>query len=227
MSDLRERVQERLNVLGINPFEAARRANLERGYVNDILQGKKKTVRGPYLVALAEVLACDIEYLLGARDTPRPFRVVDRRSPGYLKVAGTVEAGVYRDAAAAIAEERVGLPADPEFPQDAQLAYRVAGDSMNLRGVEPGMILACVKTEAWTSIKGRLRDGLLVIVRRSMGGEADETTCKEFRRAEDGAVELVPRSTNPKHLPILVPPSTDGIEIEAVVLAATRLLADF
>ena len=51
---LRSRVQTRLAALGINPFEADRRAGLARGYVNDLLIGKKASMRPAALGKLAE-----------------------------------------------------------------------------------------------------------------------------------------------------------------------------
>lgn len=65
MADLKSRVESRLEALGINAFEAARRMPAGRDYVNDILNGKKASVRGVKLEDLARALECDPGYLLG------------------------------------------------------------------------------------------------------------------------------------------------------------------
>lgn len=70
-STLAERVRERLEALGINPFEAARRAGFERSFVNDLLIGRKKSVRGAALLRLATALGCDPAYLVGMQAAPR------------------------------------------------------------------------------------------------------------------------------------------------------------
>jgi len=55
-SALARSVQARLNQLGRNPFEAARKGGLERSFVNDILIGRKKSVRGDNIGRLATAL---------------------------------------------------------------------------------------------------------------------------------------------------------------------------
>jgi hypothetical protein len=62
--DLRMLVSRRLAELGINPFEAARRGGLERSFVNDILIGKKRSVRGDNIGKLAVALETDPVSLL-------------------------------------------------------------------------------------------------------------------------------------------------------------------
>ncbi|MEH3117034.1 MAG: helix-turn-helix transcriptional regulator [Methylorubrum populi] len=57
-------VERRLAEIGTNPFEAAKSAGLERGFVNDILQGKKSTVRGSNIIKLASALRVDVRTLV-------------------------------------------------------------------------------------------------------------------------------------------------------------------
>lgn len=58
-SQLQQLISNRLSELGINPFEAARNGGLERSYINDILIGKKTTVRFNKLGQLATALRLD------------------------------------------------------------------------------------------------------------------------------------------------------------------------
>lgn len=59
-------VELRLTELGVNPFEAARRGGLERSFVNDLLIGRKKSVRGDNIGKLAAALEIDTASLLEA-----------------------------------------------------------------------------------------------------------------------------------------------------------------
>ena len=44
-SRFREAIRARLQELGRNPFEAARIGGLDRGFINDLLSGAKRSVR--------------------------------------------------------------------------------------------------------------------------------------------------------------------------------------
>ncbi|PWL17047.1 hypothetical protein DKP76_13500 [Falsochrobactrum shanghaiense] len=59
MMELKEIVQTRLKQLGLGPVEAATAAGLERTYIRDIVEGKKKSVRTDKLQALADALKID------------------------------------------------------------------------------------------------------------------------------------------------------------------------
>lgn len=67
---LKRRVEERLAALRTNAFEAARAVNFERNFINDILIGKKTTVRGPNLLKLAQALHCSADYLIREDASP-------------------------------------------------------------------------------------------------------------------------------------------------------------
>lgn len=67
---LKRRVEERLDALKTNAFEAARLSGLERNFINDILNGKKSSVRGPSLMKLAQVLRCSADYLIREDASP-------------------------------------------------------------------------------------------------------------------------------------------------------------
>lgn len=64
---LRKRIRARLEALGISSYEAARRADLNRYAVYDLLIEKKETMRPKALIALAKALECDPEYLNGTQ----------------------------------------------------------------------------------------------------------------------------------------------------------------
>jgi hypothetical protein len=79
MYELQRVVMARLKELNRNPFEAARLGGLERSFVNDILIGRKRTVRGENLGRLARALDWDSGLLAEARRG---------RAPNGLNLAG-------------------------------------------------------------------------------------------------------------------------------------------
>jgi hypothetical protein len=64
--ELQRVVMERLKELNRNPFEAARLGGLDRSFVNDILIGRKRSVRGDNLERLARALDWDSGMLMDA-----------------------------------------------------------------------------------------------------------------------------------------------------------------
>lgn len=78
-SSLQTFTKLRLDALGINQFEAARRGELERGFVRDILIGRKTTVLGRNLVKLAAALETTPEEI--ARVMEGDARTAEARSP--------------------------------------------------------------------------------------------------------------------------------------------------
>lgn len=80
---LKANVERRLQELGLNPFEAARRGGLERNFVNDILNGKKLSVRGDNLAKLAVGLECEPADLLATGQRRRTGEPEYREIVGY------------------------------------------------------------------------------------------------------------------------------------------------
>ena len=60
----RGRVEQRLKAVGIDSYEAAKRAGFERTYIEDIIRGKKMSVRSSALGVLAAVLQTSETWLL-------------------------------------------------------------------------------------------------------------------------------------------------------------------
>lgn len=72
MATLKSVVSRRLSQIGKNPFEAARDGGLERNFVNDILNGKKQSVRGDNLAKLARGLEATPAEVLSGEFTSEP-----------------------------------------------------------------------------------------------------------------------------------------------------------
>jgi phage repressor protein C with HTH and peptisase S24 domain len=72
-----DRVRKRLDKLGLNPFEAARLGKLERTYISDLLDGRKKTVRTDKIPNLALALNTTVDWLtngFGPEDVSEPTK---------------------------------------------------------------------------------------------------------------------------------------------------------
>lgn len=140
-------------------------------------------------------------------------------------VVATVEAGAWRevDEFDQSDPEWIAVPPDDKYPDATQDVYDVAGDSMN--GLQPHPITPGSRVVAvrYDEIAGRspLRDGLVVVVQRSRNdGQERELTIKQVAWFDD-RIEFQPRSTNPKHKPIVVMHDSwedDGIQIAVVGL---------
>lgn len=70
MKSLKEIVSQRLDQLGVGAVEAATRAGIERTYIRDIVEGRKKSVRADKLAQLADALGLDPVALSQGRSVP-------------------------------------------------------------------------------------------------------------------------------------------------------------
>lgn len=142
-----------------------------------------------------------------------------------IPVVGRVEAGTFREvddiADLAHDPEYVFDEPDPDFPQAKRVAFLVQGDSMNA-AVPPlleGYRVVCVDFE---DAGIPLSDGMTVVVQRTRdGGLIREWSVKEVEMRED-EIAFVPRSTNPRHKPIVVPldpDPEDAVKVEVIAIA--------
>lgn len=181
---LRTRIRTRLDALGLNPFEAARRIPAERTFLNDLLIGKKSTIRQSAIPKVAAALECDPEYLLGAQDTPRRNRAQapeksPENAPSGITLVGIAEAGTWRVAAHSGAVTALPISPDPRHPATEQIAVLVRGDHAAGLGAGDGSVVVGVKGAAF-------RDGDIVLVRRSRDldhGQEEEITVRRINGA--------------------------------------------
>lgn len=77
MTSLQDRVKNLLALRNLSQAEATRRAGFKNtAFINDIVSGKKQSVRGPALLALAEALDTTPDYLSAKTDQPDIVRPV-------------------------------------------------------------------------------------------------------------------------------------------------------
>jgi hypothetical protein len=140
--ELQLAVIERLKELNRNPFEAARVGGLERSFVNDILIGRKRSVRGENFERLARALDWDSRLLMDAArripsprghnfewPSPRGGAVLDLFDIDVLRIgfsASLVAAGVSAETARQLTEgwlefarRRPGHADSPRSPDEA------------------------------------------------------------------------------------------------------------
>lgn len=207
---LKDKVEARLKELDRNPFEAARLGELERGFVNDLLQGKKRTVKGDNLGRLAKGLDWTVADLIGEAEgvSRRPIPVTGSELD--LPIRYEVAAGAWHEVDE-VADEPLGhapAPRVPGYEQFAQWYERVVGDSFDRR-IPPGALIHVVDAIA---LEYEPRHGDVVVVERSRaGGQMLERTVKEIAIVK-GAIELWPRSHNPRwSKPLIV---TEGVQVD-------------
>jgi len=166
----------------------------------------------------------------GANDKVPPEVRQSARPLVAAHVAGTVEAGAWREVDELDQSELewVSLPPDERFPEATQEIYEVSGDSMN--NLEPFPILPGSRVVAlrYDDIAGRvpLRDNLVVVVQRTRdGGHTRELSIKQIEFFPD-RIEFHPRSSNPRHRPIVVEHDSwadNGVLVEVKALVRRTL----
>lgn len=202
--------------------------SIPRSAVNKMVLGERE-ISGAEMLAIAQILGVP---------SPRPEAVGDepeitRTKEGLTAIAnaGIVEAGAFRSAPDFIdieEEPTFDLP-DPKFPWARQVSFTVAGDSMNRlqpRQILPGDKVICVD---FNDLNGRvpLRDGMTVVVERTRdGGHLREWSIKQLEIYED-RMEFHPRSSNPRHKPIVVPVDYQADDGETFrILALVRRISN-
>jgi len=152
-----------------------------------------------------------------------------------VRIDGIVEAGAFREADDANQDEAeyVSADLDKRWPDARQVAFRVAGDSMNALKPVPILDGATVICVDYSDIADRypMRNGMIVVVERvAMGGHMREWSVKQLEVKDDRFI-FHPRSTNAKHKPIVVTTdfeADDGMQVGvlALVREITNQVAD-
>lgn len=205
MTELRKRK-------GWTQGDLAERIGVEQPTVQRWEQGKREP-KFEQLFKIAEVLDVDPAALL-SRDMIVPLGPT-------LYIKGDVQAGMWRPACEYPESEWVAFTGRSDVAADAKHRFglRVIGNSMDLVYPE-GTILECVSLFGHAEAAPGKR---VIVLRHDLHGEC-EATVKELVES-DGELWLVPRSSDPSHLPIRLGAEEPGIEetrIIAIVVASVR-----
>jgi transcriptional regulator with XRE-family HTH domain len=198
---------------GLSQPRLAEKSGVSQQLISQIESGRNETTNKlPSLARALGVRVADID--------PAYEGVADEVVAGVeglvpVRRAGTVEAGSFRRVDEFEDEgDFVELfePRDKRFPDARQAYFDVAGDSMNAlkpRPILDGDRVICID---YDDLKGRLplRDGMVVVVEQTLaGGHIRERSIKQLELYTD-RWEFHPRSTNPKHKPIVT-----GVDLQA------------
>lgn len=132
--------------------------------------------------------------LAAMRPANDPFRGGERTE---LPIRDRIQAGAWLMADDSVQDYPRTFPAarDGRYPHANQWISEVAGDSMNLMGINDGDFVQCIDA---IDISYYPRHGDIVEVERLRnGGRERELTLKQIEMTRDGLV-LAPRSTNPR-----------------------------
>jgi SOS-response transcriptional repressor LexA len=194
-NELRQRVNRRLKELDIGPVEAAERVpGLERNYIRDLLEDKKRSFNQAKLPLVAQALEWTVAEVLGGAATPI---ALDRAAPKLVQVPllDLVAAGKLRTPTSQIPVEDVPLLAYADLGRGEFFALTVDGDSMDRISPDGSTIVVNKSDRALVSGKP------YVFCHRG------ETTFKIWRPEPP---RLAPFSTNPVHEPIYVKSKAEG-----------------
>jgi len=234
----KDRIEARLEALGITQFEAAERAGKNTHFIYDFLAGKKRTFKGdgPELVAAA--LECSVDYLNGDTDEVGGSK---RRKPvfpstkkhGGLPFRGIVEADAFHRAGSRrIPDELIPIAPDMRFPNAKQGCYLVRGEGLDALGIHEGTFLTTVPIADYAATEGGHRPGDVVVLEHTrFGGREVEISARELVALENGGAVYACRSTDAGHSVLHVGASGETAEkggyakVVAVVVGATKLFA--
>jgi transcriptional regulator with XRE-family HTH domain len=225
MTEWWERLDQERQALGWSDAELARRAGIEYAAINKYLHGKIAQPRGQTMQKLADAIGKSLLWLRDGLTTDDATVTLSTRRSTAAALVGKVEAGTFREIDEFDQSERilVDTPVDDRFPNARQLVFDVAGDSMNALKPRPIFEGDRVVGVAYEDIAHEfpLRDGMVVVVERTRdGGQYREWSVKQLELFIDRA-EFHPRSTNPRHKPIVVDRNLyadDGTKVEIIAL---------
>ncbi len=218
-TSLQKRLKFRMDYLGLNAFQTAKKAGLGDSFVRDILRGRTRSPSAENLAKLAAALETTPDYFTGEAEPVEAQKSTGQAITG-LTVVGDIQAGTWLDRSLlddGHELEIIPVARDPRFPRAKQYGLRVKGDSMD-REFPEGSYVTCVD---YFDSGLPMKDGLIVHVERQ-SGPLVEVTLKAIEHV-DGQLMLAPRSTNPKHLPLKL--EGDGateIIVKGVVIGSYR-----
>lgn len=213
---LKQRIQERMDALGLNPSSVALHAELGRSAVRDILSGKAKSPKHITLYKIAEALECSASYLAGEIDTlfpkdnPERWVALDRST---MEISGILEAGVFRKKGEPFLfdNEPTGynpisnptiIENDRRFPGQKLAIYEVGDNSLDGLHIVKGDIITVLLS---TEDNIQLREGQIVVVLNSPPDIKEMELSVRVVKKVDGAVHLATLSTDRAFRPIVLP----------------------
>lgn len=218
MTNLKDIVSKRLSELELGPVEAAVHAGMERSYIRDIVEGRKKSVRNDKLQDLARALKLDASALsrgelirIDEQDGLRPSNA----PAGYVAVIGKVAANTWLSVEDMdfSYDDVEYVPSIGDYPITHQFGLMIDGNCLN-KIANHGDRLVCLDI-----IKAHIDvcpNDLVIVERSRYDGQMIERTAKRIRQTADG-YELWPESNDPAHqIPIKLNSANDDENVRII-----------
>lgn len=221
--DVYERIEKRLDAVGLKESSAAKLAGLSDSAIRNIRravnEGKEVGVSSKTIEALAKVLDTTPTWLMdgsGPEEADGASNLNLSLAPiGYVKVTGKVAANTWLMVDEMdFGYDDIGMvPSKDGYPPEWQFGLIVSGNCLN-KIANDGDKLVCLDI-----IKSGydVKENDLVIVERSrFNGQAIERTAKRIRQTSDGW-ELWPESLDPAHQdPIRINSASEQADIQII-----------
>ncbi|MFB9794241.1 LexA family protein [Shinella granuli] len=220
-----QRLQQQIDELGWSKMDLHEKSGVSYDSINKYLRGDTAQPRGAIMAKLAEAIGKSELWLRDGIEVEESSVALSKAGLTAGVVAGKVEAGTFREVDEFDQSERieVALPRDELFPNARQLIFDCSGDSMNdlkPRPILDGDRLVCIDYNDVEHLV-ELKSGMVVVVQRERdGGHFREWSVKQIELYPD-RTEFHPRSTNPKHKPIVIQrdhEADDGVTVQVIGL---------
>ena len=216
MADLATKIRNLRRELGLNQTELAERLKVTQASVSRWEKGSVPD--GPRLSQLADLAGVSIKDLISDPDAGTEPHLVR-----YF-VRGEVAAGVWTVAYEWAQDDWYPYSGGTHItaPEGTRFGMIARGASMD-QVYPDGTVLDCISIDVFD---GKIDSGQRVIVERVRADGEVEATVKEYMKADDGRVWLVPRSNSPQfQAPIALDdpdPDIAEIRIVAIVVGSYR-----
>lgn len=179
---IKERIEARLEALGLNQFQAVEGTQLARHFIYDILAGRKQNVRSKNLQELARALRCSVSYLEGKSDDIGlpPKQSANSTTVKPLTTAGIIDAQSWRREGAD-ATDVIETPPLPQYAASRQMIFVYRGEPF--QQIRDGMFVVAIDAQDFVRNHGVIGPGSNVIVQRKsrMGDEVlSQTTMRKL-----------------------------------------------
>jgi transcriptional regulator with XRE-family HTH domain len=212
-----DRIRTAMEKRRITMRELSLAIDMDAGYISQLYQGRVKIPSSTVLASIAQVLQCDVAFLLAQTDTPRsrPLQNIIE-----IDVIGIVEGGAFRRVNGAMTKTKprtILSVASRRYPAANHFALDIHDDAMNAAkpALDVGMIALCVDLKT-AGID--VQDAGIYVLERSLDG--GQTVEKIIRRANNynDRWEFEPVSTNPMHEKIIVPKHRDASNVTVNII---------
>lgn len=162
--DLATRIKRRMRALGLKPSQLDKLASLSVGFTRDLLENRKAQPREKNLARIAEVLDCDVDYLLLKQRAPR----IGAMPEDGLPLAGSLEVNAWRDPNKEPEEQSfVPFDPDPRFDERYQKAWDVRDNHALGHGITADSTVIGVELDGLFSHAAHpMRNNMVVISRQ-------------------------------------------------------------